>query len=137
MFLPNLGSVALFLFMVIIQTLLAPLGILLTKIGIRGKWNLFKKMSSDSDTLSNEWLRIMLEIFISGYMFLLLGFQMLEQIPPENRNAFDEWSVSTQYILMVPTFGFPLLIIWFAVYHSRWLVKHHKAQFYEENKHII
>jgi hypothetical protein len=36
-FLPNLGSVALFLLLAVIHTLISPLAILLTTIGIKGK----------------------------------------------------------------------------------------------------
>ena len=125
-FLPNLGSVALFLHIVFLQTLLAPLGKLLTAIGIKGKRNVLLTISPDTDTMINQWLRIFLEAFISLYMFLLLGFQMIKQVPAEYRNSQDEWSVSTQYVMMLPTFAFPLLIFWFSFHYSRWLVNYNK-----------
>ena len=73
-FLPNLGSIALFIHLAMIQTLINPVTKLLTAIGIKGKRNILKSISADSDRLSNQWLRIFLEAFISLYMFLLLGF---------------------------------------------------------------
>jgi len=65
---------ALFLVLAIIQTLISPLAVILAAIGIKGKWNVFKNIAADTNTLSKQWLRIFLEAFISFYMFLLLGF---------------------------------------------------------------
>jgi len=75
-FLPNLGSVALFIHLALIQTMIAPVTKLMQAIGIKGKGNLLRNITPDSDRVSNQWLRILIETFISLYMFLLLGFQM-------------------------------------------------------------
>jgi len=52
-FLPNLGSVALFIHLAFIQTLINPLAKLLTAIGIKGKRNVLQFVSADGDKLSN------------------------------------------------------------------------------------
>lgn len=62
---------------------------------------------------------------------------MANQLPKSERNSFDNWSVNTHYIFMIPTFGFPVLIIWFAFYYSRWYVQHKNTEFYRENYELI
>ncbi len=37
---------------------------------------------------------------------------------------------------MVPTLAFPFLILWFSLYHSRWLVEYNKVQFYLKNREV-
>ena len=84
----------------------------------------------NTDKLVSQWLRIFLEAYIVLYMFLLLGFKMASQLPAKTRTASDKWSISVQSILIVPIFGFPVIILWFAFFHSRWLVSYHKIKFF-------
>lgn len=75
-FLPNLGSIALFLHLALFTTLLSPLASMLTAIGINGKWNVVQRFAKDPVDLSNNWIRVLLETFITLYMFGILGFEM-------------------------------------------------------------
>jgi hypothetical protein len=52
-FLPNLGSIALFLHIAVFTTFLSPVARLLTAIGIPGKWNVVKRFAADPVDLSN------------------------------------------------------------------------------------
>ena len=52
-FLPNLGSVALFIHLALIYSLLTPLGRLLQRIGICKRRGILKNVTPNSDKLSN------------------------------------------------------------------------------------
>jgi hypothetical protein len=75
-FLPNMGSVALFLLIALIYTLLVPLGKVIQRFHLCGKKgaNFAKKVTPNTDKLISQWIRIFVEIFLMLFMFLLLGF---------------------------------------------------------------
>ena len=131
-FLPNIGSVALFLLIALLYTLLVLIGRLLLRFKAGGKKGgaLISKVTTNTTKLSSQWLRIFIEIFLMLYMYLLLGFEMAKQIEKKYRTPFDKWSIGTQSVLIVPILGMPILIMWFSIYHSRWFVSYHKVKFF-------
>lgn len=96
-FLPNMGSVALFLLIALLYTLLVPIGMFLQRLKVFGPKgvSLFSKITPKTNKLLSQWTRIFIEIFMMLYMFLLLGFEMGRQIKSKTRTVSDKWSIAT------------------------------------------
>ena len=143
-FIECLGSIVIFLFLIVLKNLLSLFFMLLGLIRITccckccGKCR--RSLIQSKDAFISSWIQFLLEVFFELLISSMVGLKLYGILNEtgEEKSPADKFTLATTWLMTPLIFAFPIFVTWFTLFKARKLAKRDKLrQMIEMNDHLL